>query len=50
MTFVNRQEGAGEGSCVPRCLGILIALEAGTSLRSELDGGGTRKGLGGQDG
>ena len=40
MTLVNRQEGTGEGSREPRCLGILTALEAGAGWRSGLDGGG----------
>jgi hypothetical protein len=35
---------------VPRCLGILIALEAGAGWRSGLDGGGMRQRYGGQDG
>ena len=35
---------------MPRCLGILIALEAGAGLLRELDGGGMGQGSGGQDG
>ena len=40
MTLVNRHEGTGEGSWVPRCLGILGALEACAGVRGGLDGGG----------
>ena len=40
MTFVNRHEGTGEGSWLPRFLGILSALEACAGLSGGFGGGG----------